>query len=196
MSLLLIDNYDSFTYNLLQLVREQDCEDVEVIKYDKVSSETINQFDKILISPGPGIPSDFPNLEKWVREFESIKSILGICLGHDAIALAYNGRMRHLKRVFHGASKKMETLVDSEYLFAGLPNIFEGGLYHSWVVDDFGFPGDLQVTARAANGEIMALAHKKFDVHGLQFHPESIMTEFGGRIIGNWLNGHKNQNRL
>ena len=189
MSLLLIDNYDSFTYNLLQLVREKGCMDIEVIQYGEVNSEIINQFDKILISPGPGIPSDFPNLEKWVREFESIKSILGICLGHDAIALAYNGRMRQLKRVFHGASKKMEVLVNSEYLFAGLPDVFEGGLYHSWVVDEDSFPEDLQITAKSTNGEIMALSHKKFDIHGLQFHPESIMTEFGGKIIWNWLNG-------
>ena len=194
MSLLLIDNYDSFTYNLLQLVRELGCMDVEVIKYGEVNSKIINQFDKILISPGPGIPSDFPNLEKWVREFESTKSILGICLGHDAIALAYNGGMRQLKRVFHGASKKMEVLVNSEYLFAGLPDVFEGGLYHSWVVDENGFPKDLQITAKTTEGEIMALAHKKFDIHGLQFHPESIMTKFGGEIIENWLNGKKNHN--
>ncbi len=192
MSLLLIDNYDSFTYNLLQLVREQGYMDVEVIKYGDVNSDIISHFNKILISPGPGIPKDFPNLEIWIRKFESTKSILGICLGHDAIALAYNGSMRQLNRVFHGASKTMEILEDSEYLFAGLPGVFEGGLYHSWVVDEDGFPEALQITAKSANGEIMALAHRKFDIHGLQFHPESIMTKFGGEIIGNWLNVDKN----
>jgi len=189
MSLLLIDNYDSFTYNLLQLVREKGCTDVEVIKYGEVNSEIISQFDKILISPGPGLPSDFPNLERWIREFESTKSILGICLGHDAIALAYNGRMGQLEQVSHGAMKKVEVIEKKEYLFKGLPLVFEGGLYHSWVVDEDEFPKDLQITAKSSNGEIMALAHKKFDIHGLQFHPESIMTKFGGEIIGNWLNG-------
>ena len=189
MSLLLIDNYDSFTYNLLQLVRERGCMDVDVVRYGEVNSGIIDQYDKILISPGPGLPSDFPNLEKWVREFESTKSILGICLGHDAIALAYNGGVRQLESVFHGASKNMEILAGDEYLFEGLPNIFKGGLYHSWVVDEAVFPQDLQITAKSAEGEIMALAHKKFDIHGLQFHPESIMTEFGSQIIGNWLNG-------
>ena len=192
MSLLLIDNYDSFTYNLLQLVREQGCMDIKVIKYGDVNSDIINQFDKILISPGPGIPSDFPNLEKWVQEFGSTKSILGICLGHDAIALAYNAGMRRLKRVFHGVSKNIKVLVDDEYLFDGLPNSFEGGLYHSWVVDGEGFPEELQITAKSTDGEIMGLAHKQYDIHGLQFHPESIMTELGGRIIGNWLKGSDN----
>ncbi|NOX46940.1 MAG: aminodeoxychorismate/anthranilate synthase component II [Chlorobi bacterium] len=189
MGLLLIDNYDSFTYNLLQLVREQGCKDIEVIKYGEVNSGIVGHFDKILISPGPGTPDDFPNLEKWIREFESTKSILGICLGHDAIARAYNGNLRRLDGVFHGVPKKMEITGKDEYLFKRLPRSFLGGLYHSWVVDDKGFPENLQITAKSTNGEIMALAHKDFDVHGLQFHPESIMTEFGGDIIGNWLNG-------
>jgi anthranilate synthase component 2 len=187
MSLLLIDNYDSFTYNLVQLVKEQGCTDIEVIKYGEVSSTIIKRFDKILISPGPGIPKDFPNLEKWILEFESTKSILGICLGHDAIAKAYNGQLQKLDGVSHGISKEMEILDHNEYLFDGLPGSFHGGLYHSWVVNEEGFPGTLQITAKSTKGNIMALAHKKFDIHGLQFHPESIMTEFGGEIIGNWL---------
>ncbi len=193
MGLLLIDNYDSFTYNLLQLVKEQGCKDVEVIKYGEVDSGIIGQFDKILISPGPGIPADFPNLEKWVREYGSTKSILGICLGHDAIARAYNGKLRRLNGVFHGVAKKMEILSKKEYLFKGLPHSFHGGLYHSWVVDNDGFPDNLQITAKSGAGEIMALAHKDFDVRGLQFHPESIMTEFGGEIIKNWLLRNKSQ---
>lgn len=187
MSVLLIDNYDSFTYNLVQLVKEQGCMDFKVIKYGEVSSAIVQHFDKILISPGPGTPNDFPNLEKWVREFESTKSILGICLGHDAIARAYDGKLRKLDRVFHGVAKKMEVVVRDGYLFKGLPRSFHGGLYHSWVVDNEGFPDSLHIMATSEKDEIMALKHKNFDVHGLQFHPESIMTEFGGKIIKNWL---------
>jgi anthranilate synthase component 2 len=194
--LLLIDNYDSFTYNLLQIVEENSVMEYEVLKYDEIDSETISRFDKVLISPGPGIPDDFPNLEKWVREFGDKKSFLGICLGHEAIALAYEAKLRKLDGVFHGISKKTTVLKTDEYIFRGLPEVFEVGLYHSWALDELSFPNELDVTAKAyevamdsKGGQeiIMAFSHRKYDCKGLQFHPESIMTKVGEKILKNWL---------
>ncbi len=194
--LLLIDNYDSFTYNLLQIVEENSVMEYEVLKYDEIDSETVSRFDKVLISPGPGIPDDFPNLEKWVREFGDKKSFLGICLGHEAIALAYDAKLRKLDGVFHGISKKTTVLKPDEYIFRSLPEEFEVGLYHSWALDELSFPNELEITAKADDARldgaggletIMAFSHKKYDCKGLQFHPESIMTKVGEKILKNWL---------
>jgi len=186
--LLLIDNYDSFTYNLLQIVEEHSTMKYEVLKYGEVDSDTVERFDKILMSPGPGIPQDFPNLEKWVREFGNRKSFLGICLGHEAIALAYGAKLRKLPGVFHGVAKTTDVIKPADYLFTGLPEQFTGGLYHSWAVDEKSFPQELRITAKAGDGIIMAFTHKKYDCKGLQFHPESNMTRVGEKILSNWLN--------
>lgn len=185
--LLLIDNYDSFTYNLLQIVEENSSMDFEVLKYDEIKSETIINFDKILISPGPGIPEDFPNLEKWVRDFGSNKSFLGICLGHEAIALAYGAKLYKLGGVFHGVTKQTTIVKPDDYIFRGVPGTFTGGLYHSWALEAESFPDNLEITARADDGIIMAFSHIKYDCKGLQFHPESHMTKEGVRILKNWL---------
>ena len=186
--LLLIDNYDSFTYNLLQIVEENSTMEYEVLKYGEIDSDTVEQFDKILMSPGPGIPENFPSLEKWVREFGDRKSFLGICLGHEAIALAFGAKLRKLPGVFHGVTKMTTVLSKDDYLFAGLPKRFAGGLYHSWALDEQSFPEELKITAKADDGIIMAFSHKKYDCKGLQFHPESNMTRVGERILRNWLN--------
>ena len=187
MKLLLIDNYDSFTYNLVQLIEEHGGIAYEVKKYHEVNNEIIKNFDKILLSPGPGFPADFPNLEKWVKEFYKEKSFIGICLGHEAIALAFGAKLKRLGRVFHGVTKKTNILDTKDYFFAGIPDRFEAGLYHSWAIDKIGFPEELKITAIADDGIIMAISHKTYDLKGVQFHPESIMTKEGKKIMGNWL---------
>lgn len=187
MPVLLIDNNDSFTYNLVQLVREHRQTKVDIINYHALSSEIINLYEKIIISPGPGLPEDFPMLEKWIIEFAERKSILGICLGHEAIALAFGGHLMKQKQVFHGVTKKTEIANTDESLFKGIQNKFEAGLYHSWAIDKQDFPKDLIVTAKAEDGVIMALSHTQYNIKGLQFHPESIMTLVGQQIIANWL---------
>jgi anthranilate synthase component 2 len=188
MKILLIDNNDSFTYNLVQLVRENGQNELEVINYHKLNSKIIQSFDKIIISPGPGLPEDFPMLEKWIQEFAKTKSILGICMGHESIALAYGGKLEKQTKVFHGISKLTSAVISDEYLFDGIAKHFETGLYHSWAIDPKSFPEELIVTAKANDGIIMGLSHRKYDVKGLQFHPESIMTPVGEKMISNWLN--------
>lgn len=159
----------------------------EVLKYGEVDSNIVAQFDKILISPGPGIPEDFPNLEKWVVEFGNKKSFLGICLGHEAIALAYGAKLRKLEGVFHGVAKKTVITRPDDYIFRDVPVEFYGGLYHSWALDESSFPGELEITSGSEDGIIMSFTHKMFDCKGLQFHPESNMTKVGERIMRNWL---------
>jgi anthranilate synthase component 2 len=185
--ILILDNYDSFTYNLLQLVEENGGEAV-VIKNDQIMLESIAQYDKILFSPGAGIPSDFPIMTQIVQRYRHTKSILGICLGHQAIAAAYGAKLYNMPEVFHG-KKHIITIEDKrDYLFNGLPESFEVGLYHSWAVDRQSLPVVLKITALNSNGIIMALSHTTDDVKGIQFHPESYMTGYGKKIIGNWLN--------
>jgi anthranilate synthase component 2 len=188
--ILLIDNNDSFTYNLVQLLEEEGPATVDVVPYQEVTPDLIDRYDKIMISPGPGLPEDFPNLMIWVRKFSAQKSILGVCLGHEAIALAYGGSLHHLGRVFHGVSKRTR-IIQKDYLFQDVTDEFEAGLYHSWALDPKTFPGQLQVTAVAEDGVIMALSHKEYDLKGFQYHPESIMTGEGRKMIRNWLNSER-----
>lgn len=188
MKILLIDNNDSFTYNLVQIIREHSQNQLDVINYHLLNSEIIQDYDKIIISPGPGLPEDFPMLEKWILEFGKEKSILGICIGHEAIALAFGGKLNKQGKVFHGVSKRSTINGSEEYLFENIANNFEAGLYHSWAIDPSSFPENLQITAKAEDGIIMALSHRENDIKGLQFHPESIMTPAGEQIILNWLN--------
>lgn len=187
MKVLLIDNYDSFVYNLAQLVEETGLCKLEVMLYDDVDESIIKNFDKFIISPGPGIPPDFPKLQKFVTQFYSTKDILGVCLGHEAIAMAFGGEIHHSGKVFHGFTKKSSIIASENYIFKNIPDGFEAGCYHSWALKEETFPKELSITAVAEDGIIMALQHKNYNVVGFQYHPESIMTKDGKQMILNWL---------
>jgi anthranilate synthase component II len=186
MKLLIIDNNDSFTYNLVQIIKQfRNCT-FEVKKNDLINMNSVNDFQKILFTPGPGVPKDFPAMFEILDRYSSIKSILGVCLGHQAIAEHRGAVLKNSKTVFHGISKKIQ-IVQDDLLFKNLPAIFDAGLYHSWYVSNDGFPECLDITSYSEDGIIMSFKHKKNDVRGVQFHPESIMTQFGKVIIRNWL---------
>lgn len=191
MKILVFDNYDSFTYNLVHLVEKILHEKVDVYRNDQIPLEKVSEYDKIILSPGPGIPSEAGLLLPLIKEYASSKSILGVCLGHQAIGEAFGGKLVNLSTVYHGVATKIEVgSPKSEVrsrLFDGLPDEFEVGRYHSWIVADENFPAELEVTARDENDYIMALQHKKFDVQGVQFHPESVLTPMGEDILRNWL---------
>lgn len=184
--ILLIDNYDSFTYNLVHLIKSLGYE-VDVKRNDAVTPEEADCYDKILLSPGPGIPSEAGLLIEIVKHCAPHKSILGVCLGHQAIGEIFGGTLVNLKEVHHGVSSLINVTSDDN-LFDGLGNNFEAGRYHSWAVSQENFPEVLEVTAMDDSGEIMALRHRKFDVKGVQFHPESVLTPLGAKIMENWLN--------
>ena len=191
MNILVFDNYDSFTYNLVHLVEKITHAKVEVYRNDQVALEKVKEYDKIILSPGPGIPDEAGLLLPLIKEYAATKSILGVCLGHQAIGEAFGGKLVNLETVYHGVATKIEVggkKPDARSrLFEELPDIIEVGRYHSWIVSDEGFPGELEKTARDENNYIMALQHKKFDVQGVQFHPESVLTPDGERILRNWL---------
>jgi anthranilate synthase component 2 len=159
---------------------------VEVVRNDKISLKEINKYDKILLSPGPGLPAEAGILMELIREYAPKKSILGVCLGQQAIGEVFGGKLVNLDSVYHGVATEME-VVKEDVLFKGIPKKFKGGRYHSWVVDARNFPADLEITVKDENGYVMGLHHKKFDVRGLQFHPESILTEHGLQMIENWV---------
>lgn len=187
MKILLFDNYDSFTYNLCHMLKECGAE-VCVRRNDKMELAEAEPYDKIVLSPGPGIPEEAGILLPLIREYAPRKSMLGVCLGHQAIAQAFGARLENLSDVFHGVQSEASILDPSEPLFAGLPGQITVGRYHSWSVSDEGLPDCLEVTARdCAENRIMALRHKAYDVRGVQFHPESVLTPEGRRIIENWL---------
>lgn len=186
MKIVIIDNYDSFTYNLSHLVKELGAE-VTVLRNDRFALEDLEAFDKILLSPGPGIPQEAGLLLDVIRTYAGRKPILGVCLGEQAIGEAFGGRLTNLNEVFHGIQSKVKVTVP-DYLFAGLPEEIPVGRYHSWVVDREGFPESLEITAVSQEGYIMALRHKELDVHGIQFHPESVLTPDGKQMISNWIN--------
>lgn len=187
MRLLIIDNYDSFTYNIVHAVRMLGVEP-HVRRNDCISIDEIDGYDKIIISPGPGIPSEAGILPQMLDIYATRKPILGVCLGHQAIGERFGARLRNLSEVYHGIRSVITLTRPDDYIFAGLPAELEVGRYHSWVVDREGLPDCLEVTAFSPDGEIMAMRHRTFDVRGLQFHPESILTPLGSRIIANWLN--------
>jgi anthranilate synthase component II len=192
MKILVFDNYDSFTYNLVHLVEKITHTKVDVYRNDQMPMEKVQEYDKIILSPGPGIPEEAGMLLPLIKEYASSKSILGVCLGHQAIGEAFGGKLINLSTVYHGVATKIEVgSKKSEVrsrLFDGLPDELEVGRYHSWIVSDEGFPKELEVTARDENNYIMALQHKKYDVQGVQFHPESVLTPDGEKILRNWLN--------
>ncbi|MBI3502941.1 MAG: aminodeoxychorismate/anthranilate synthase component II [Bacteroidetes bacterium] len=185
MKILVFDNYDSFTYNLVQYLERVSNAKVEVFRNDKISLEEINKFDKILLSPGPGIPSEAGILLDVIKEFSPKKSILGVCLGQQAIGEVFGGKLKNLDSVYHGVATEME-IVKEDILFKNIPKKFKAGRYHSWVVDEKNFPNELEITVKDENGFVMGLRHKKFDVRGVQFHPESVLTEYGLQMIENW----------
>lgn len=187
MKLLVFDNYDSFTYNLVQLIREAGCDDITVARNDRIALEEVARYDKIVLSPGPGVPTESGMLLPLIREYAASKSILGVCLGEQAIGEAFGARLENLSEVYHGVATSVKVVADDP-LFSGLESVFEAGRYHSWVVSREGFPADtLRVTAEDEQGRIMALAHRVYDVRGVQFHPESVLTPQGAAMIANWL---------
>ncbi|MEJ0106858.1 MAG: aminodeoxychorismate/anthranilate synthase component II [Bacteroidota bacterium] len=226
MKILVFDNYDSFTYNLVHLVEKIIHEKVDVYRNDEIPLEKVKEYDKIILSPGPGIPEEAGLLLPLIKEYASSKSILGVCLGHQAIGEAFGGKLINLSTVYHGVATEIRVLSresgagsqesgggslesgvsslefggdskedDSPFtihhsrhnLFKGLPGKLEVGRYHSWIVSDENFPNELEVTARDENNYIMGLQHKKYDVQGVQFHPESVLTPKGEEIMRNWL---------
>lgn len=185
MTILLLDNYDSFTYNVAHLIRECGYE-VEVIRNDKISVDEAQKYDKIVLSPGPGIPEEAGIMPALIKRYAAEKPILGVCLGHQAIGEAFGGRLQNLPRVVHGVATTAR-MIAPDPIFQGLPEEFSIGRYHSWVVDTEGFPAELEITATDAEGQIMALRHRTYNVRGVQFHPESILTEHGAQMMQNWL---------
>lgn len=185
MNVLVFDNYDSFTYNLVHLVEKILPVQVDVFRNDQIALEDIKRYDKIILSPGPGIPSEAGLLLPLIREYASTKSILGVCLGHQAIGEAFGAKLVNLSTVYHGVATDCRLSEECE-LFEGLPANISVGRYHSWIVSREDFPVELEVTAEDSNGQIMALQHRKFDVRGVQFHPESVLTPDGEKIVRNW----------
>ncbi len=191
MKILIFDNYDSFTYNLVHVVEKIIHGKVDVFRNDKISLEQINDYDKIILSPGPGLPVESGLLLSLIKEYASSKSILGVCLGHQAIGESFGGNLVNLSTVYHGVATKIKVKPDriksENDVFASLPDELEVGRYHSWIVSEKNFPTELEITATDESNYIMALRHKKFDVQGVQFHPESVLTPMGEKMMRNWL---------
>ena len=187
MKILVFDNYDSFTYNLVHLVEKITGEKVDVYRNDQIALADVDAYDKIILSPGPGIPEEAGLLLPLIKQYAATKSILGVCLGHQAIAEAFGGSLINLSTVFHGVATPIKIGNKKSEILQGLPETIEVGRYHSWIVNEKDFPAELEITATDENGYIMALQHKTLDVQGVQFHPESVLTPDGEIILRNWL---------
>jgi anthranilate synthase component 2 len=186
MKILVLDNYDSFTYNLVYILRELGYGDqMDIYRNDKIAVEDVEEYDKILLSPGPGVPADAGIMPALIRKYAMAKDILGICLGHQAIGEAFGGSLNNLTEVVHGVASEVK--IREDVLFEGLPETFKIGRYHSWVIDESTLPEELLVTAKTPDGQIMAVRHRNYQVRGLQFHPESILTQHGKQIMENWI---------
>lgn len=185
--ILVIDNYDSFVYNLVHYLESLDCE-VIVKRNDQLELDEVEAFDKILLSPGPGIPDEAGLLKPIIEKYGASKSIFGVCLGQQAIGEVYGGKLINLDDVYHGVATKIKSVVNNTVLFNGLNTSFEVGRYHSWVVAKENFPENLEITSVDENGQIMSLRHKEYDVRGVQFHPESVLTPDGMKMLENWVN--------
>lgn len=185
MKVLVIDNYDSFTYNLVHYLQDFNCQ-VTVKRNDQLSLDDVEAFDKILLSPGPGIPDEAGMLKPIIGRYASTKSILGVCLGQQAIGEVFGGTLSNLETVYHGVATKVNIIVDDEPMFKNLEKTIEVGRYHSWVVDA-NLPEVLEATSFDENGQVMSLRHKTFDVKGVQYHPESVLTPHGKQILKNWV---------
>jgi len=186
MKILVFDNYDSFTYNLVHLLEKVCDYQIDVVRNDKISLEKISEYDKILLSPGPGLPNEAGLLPQVIKTYAPTKSILGVCLGLQAIGESFGGKLKNLDNVYHGIATPVQ-LLKEDNLFKDCPKEFKAGRYHSWVVDTKGLPDCFDVTATDEDGNIMAMKHKTYNVKGVQFHPESILSEYGEQIIRNWI---------
>jgi anthranilate synthase component II len=189
MRILVFDNYDSFTYNLVHLVEKLMPVKVEVYRNDELPLEKVKDYDKIILSPGPGIPTEAGLLLSLIKEYAATKSILGVCLGHQAIGEAFGGTLINLSEVYHGVALPCHLSVLQSPLFKDMPQSFDVGRYHSWVVSKKGLPAELEITAEDDHGLIMAMQHKTYDIQAVQFHPESVLTPLGEVIMKNWLTG-------
>lgn len=187
MKILVFDNYDSFTYNLVHLVEKITNEKVDVFRNDQIALDDVNAYDKIILSPGPGIPEEAGLLLPLIKKYAATKSILGVCLGHQAIGQSFGGTLKNLDKVYHGIATKINILNEQAPVLKGLGKEVEVGRYHSWIVDKENFPADLEITAVDDNGYVMALQHTTYDVQGVQFHPESVLTPLGEKMMRNWL---------
>lgn len=187
MNILLIDNYDSFTYNIAHIVRNHDGVKLTIIKADKFDLSTIKEFSKIIFSPGPDIPAPGNMMERILNVIEPEQSVLGICLGLQAIYLNFGGRLKQLGEVVHGQIRDVTQSGVPSRLFKGVPATFQAGFYHSWIADNSSLPGEIDVTAFSQGDRIMAIKHRQLDIEAVQFHPESIMTPDGNRMITNWI---------
>ncbi|MFT7072891.1 anthranilate synthase component II [Patiriisocius sp. Uisw_017] len=186
MKIIVIDNYDSFVYNLVHYLEEFDCT-VHVVRNDQFEMDLLKNYDKILLSPGPGIPDEAGALKQVIKNYAGKKPILGVCLGQQAITEVFGGSIINLSQVFHGVATKATQLVDDEILFKGITTEFEIGRYHSWVASREDFPDALEITSIDENGQIMSLRHRELDIRGVQFHPESVLTPEGKKMIENWV---------
>lgn len=187
--ILLLDNYDSFTYNLVHYIETNHEYTVDVFRNDKISLEQVQEYDTIILSPGPGLPKDAGILIELIQTYASTKKILGVCLGMQAIGEVFGGTLINLKRVFHGVATPIKVLDNQNLLFRGLPSTFDVGRYHSWVISNEVFPTHLKVTAVDENQQVMSIKHQAYDLYGVQFHPESVLTEYGKELIVNFLKG-------
>ncbi|MCB0630072.1 MAG: aminodeoxychorismate/anthranilate synthase component II [Saprospiraceae bacterium] len=187
MKVLVLDNYDSFTYNLVQYIQEILGEKIDVFRNDEISLDEVDRYDVIILSPGPGLPGEAGIMPELIKRYAPSKMILGVCLGHQAIGEAFGGQLENLTNVFHGIETPVQVIVEHEVLFEGVNENFQAGRYHSWVVSREAFPESLEVTAVAENDVIMAMRHRDFAVWGVQFHPESIMTTEGMKMLENFL---------
>ena len=186
MKILVLDNYDSFTYNIVHILREIDDLDIQVVKNDKIKIIEVDSFDKIILSPGPSLPIDSGKMNELILNYYNSKSILGICLGHQAIAENFGGKLYNMKEPLHGV--QTDIYLDNDYIFEGIESEIKACRYHSWSVDKNSFPDELKIIARDSDGVIMALSHKIYDLKGIQFHPESIQTKTGFNMIQNFIN--------
>ncbi len=185
MKIAVIDNYDSFTYNLVHYLEDLNA-DVTVFRNDEFELSELEKFDKILLSPGPGIPDEAGLLKDVIKKYATTKSIFGVCLGLQAIGEVFGGTLTNLEKVYHGVATKV-TKTEDDFIFNNLPNEFEVGRYHSWVVSNENLPAELIVTSTDKNGQIMSMKHANFDIRGVQYHPESVLTPYGKKILENWL---------
>lgn len=187
MKIVVIDNYDSFTYNLVHAIKKITGLPVDVFRNDEIALSELEKYDKIVLSPGPGIPEEAGLLLDIIKEFGPKKSVLGVCLGHQAIGEAFGGKLHNMNKVLHGVATPVTLTGNKSELFEGLPPTFEVGRYHSWIVEKENLPECFEVTSYDSEGLIMSMQHKEYDVQGVQFHPESVLTPLGEEILRNWL---------
>ncbi len=185
--ILVIDNYDSFTYNLVHYIGNLTDDPLDVFRNDQIELDAVQEYDKILLSPGPGIPVEAGICLDLIKKYSPAKSILGVCLGHQAIAEAFGGKLINLDKVYHGVSTSIDIVTPEDPLYKGIPEKFQVGRYHSWVVSEEGLPDCFKINSLDEQGIIMGISHKEFNVKGVQYHPESVLTEHGLKIIENWL---------